>query len=80
MRTFKHEKGDVIHVEGPVADYYARKQDWTETGTAVAAAAVGEAKLEGFTVPQLKEYAKSTGVDLGGASAKSDIITKIEEN
>lgn len=80
MRTFRHEKGDVIHVDGVVADHYASRQDWTEIDTGVAAAATGEAPLEGFTVPQLKEYAASSGVDLGGASTKGDIITKIEEN
>ncbi|OYO16636.1 hypothetical protein CGZ93_17910 [Enemella dayhoffiae] len=78
MRTFQHVKGDVIHVEGPVADYYAAHPEWAEVDSAEVEA--GETSWEDFTVAQLKEYAADSGIDLGGASTKAAIIAKIEEN
>ena len=35
--------------------------------------------LSGLTVPQLKEYAKEKGIELGAATTKNDIISVISE-
>lgn len=43
----------------------------------IAAAEEGSMKLEEMTVPQLKEYAATNGIDLGGARTKAEIVAAI---
>lgn len=43
----------------------------------VAAAEAGKTGLEEMTVPQLKEYAATNGIDLGRARTKAEIVAAI---
>lgn len=61
----KGVSGKAVHASGEVTEAH------------VSAAEAGEMKLEEMTVPMLKEHAAKSGIDLGGARNKPEIISAI---